>query len=216
MKKDNKIEKKSKLQDLFNKDAELLEEIINSMAKSMDAFCKGNDDLNKHIEQTIQSEKKQDRLREEILDRLFGRETMVFSRPDRLKMVNQMDDVADKAETIVRRLQMYKPNPQKELIEGINWMGKKIGIIGSKLKELIIAVFNDFNKAKPFITEINDLRREIRSKEYELLNILFKVKPDYADFVFFEDMITNLTKVANNAEDFSDDIYGLICKYTLG
>lgn len=208
--------KKEKIQSLFNKAADLTEKALNSMAAAVSAFCQGKDkDMNSYIEETIQTEKEQDRVREDIMLRLFGRETMVFSRTDRLKIVKKLDGIVDKAESIVRKLRMHKPEPIKELYEGINWLGMKAASIGRHLKDLIIAIFEDFDKGKKLIIKISDIRREVRNREYELLTKLYDLQPEYYDFIFLGDLINNLTTISNIIEDFSDEIYGLICKYTL-
>lgn len=211
-----KTTEKASLQELFNIMAVLTEKALNSMSAAVSAFCQGNNkDMNLNISETIKTEKAQDRVREDIMLRLFGRETMVFSRPDRLKIVRSLDGIVDKAESVVRKLRMHKPEPIKELYEGINWLGMEAASIGQYLKELIIAVFEDFDKGKELIIKIEDIRREVRNREYELLTKLYELQPEYADFIFLGGLIDNLTGISNVAEDFSDEIYSLICKYTM-
>lgn len=212
-----KTTEKVPLQELFNIMATLTEKALNSMSTAVSAFCQGNNkDMNLNIDETIKTEKAQDRVREDIMLRLFGRETMTFSRMDRLKIVSKLDGIVDKAESVVRKLRMHKPEPIKELYEGIKWLGMEAASIGQYLKELIIAIFEDFDKGKELIIKIEDIRREVRNREYELLTKLYELQPEYADFIFLGGLIDNLTGISNVVEDFSDEIYSLICKYTLG
>jgi hypothetical protein len=95
-------------------------------------------------------------------------------------------------------------------------MGEQTAKIGSLLRELIISVFSDFEKGKSLIKQISDIRREVRAKEYDLLNLLFTLGLVHTDFYYFHDIINSLTSTVNISEEFSDDIFGLICKYTLG
>lgn len=212
-----KTTEKVPLQELFNIMANLTEKALNSMSTAVSAFCQGNNkDMNLNIDETIKTEKAQDRVREDIMLRLFGRETMTFSRIDRLRIVSKLDGIVDKAESVVRKLRMHKPEPIKELYEGIKWLGMEAASIGQYLKELIIAIFEDFDKGKELIIKIEDIRREVRNREYELLTKLYELQPEYADFIFLGGLIDNLTGISNVVEDFSDEIYSLICKYTLG
>lgn len=212
-----KTTEKVPLQELFNIMATLTEKALNSMSTAVSAFCQGNNkDMNLNIDETIKTEKAQDRVREDIMLRLFGRETMTFSRMDRLRIVSKLDGIVDKAESVVRKLRMHKPEPIKELYEGIKWLGMEAASIGQYLKELIIAIFEDFDKGKELIIKIEDIRREVRNREYELLTKLYELQPEYADFIFLGGLIDNLTGISNVVEDFSDEIYSLICKYTLG
>lgn len=119
-----KTTEKVPLQELFNIMANLTEKALNSMSTAVSAFCQGNNkDMNLNIDETIKTEKAQDRVREDIMLRLFGRETMTFSRMDRLRIVSKLDGIVDKAESVVRKLRMHKPEPIKELYEGIKWLG---------------------------------------------------------------------------------------------
>lgn len=212
-----KTTEKVPLQELFNIMANLTEKALNSMSTAVSAFCQGNNkDMNLNINETIKTEKAQDRVREDIMLRLFGRETMTFSRMDRLRIASKLDEIVDKAESVVRKLRMHKPEPIKELYEGIKWLGMEAASIGQYLKELIIAIFEDFDKGKELIIKIEDIRREVRNREYELLTKLYELQPEYADFIFLGGLIDNLTGISNVVEDFSDEIYSLICKYTLG
>jgi len=207
--------KQPKLQGLFEESAKLTELALNNMSKAVSQCC-GGQNAQDFIDETIQTEKKQDRVREKILERLFGRETMVFSRSDRLTIVYALDRIVDKAESIVRKLMMHEPKPHKELQSGIKWMGERTAQIGSLLRDLIVNIFTDFEKSKPLLKQISDIRREMRTKEYNLLNLLFKSGIVYTDFYYFHDIINSLTSTVNISEEFSDDIFGLICKYTLG
>lgn len=207
-------EGKKKLQDLFYEDAALMSAVIESMCKGVKAFSK-SEPFEDFCMQAIDSEKKQDRVREEILGRMYTRETMVFSREDRMGLVYRMDDVADAAERVAMRLSMYKPKALSDVLEGIGLMGEMVERIGKNLAELIEAVFKDFDPAEDLIKKITDDRRDVRAKEYELLKSLYGRGLNASDLVFYEDLVTNLAKVGNEAEEFADIIWTLISKYTL-
>jgi len=182
-----KMLKQSKLQDLFEESVILTEKALMNMSKAVKQCCIGKNaqDL---IDETIETEKKQDRVREQILERLFGRETMVFSRSDRLHIIYSLDHIVDKAESIVRKLTMHTPKTNEEIQNGIIWLGEQTAHVGSLLRELIISIFSDFSKGAPLMKKISDIRREARTKEYELLTFLFKSDlptGDSSEILFF-------------------------------
>ena len=213
-----KNRKEMTLEELFNKDAELVEKALRLMSEAVIAACQHDKDLSrKTIERTIQVEKEQDRIRDEIFKRLYSKETMVFSREDRLSIVYQLNRIVSKAERVARRLTLHLPHQVEEILASITLIAKEISAIGTLLKELIGAILEDFQSAKKIIRKINDLRRDVRRKEYEALRILYKRGDDVPtkqDFIFWEDLITNVAQVANYGDQIADKMYALISKYT--
>lgn len=204
------------LRSLYDENSSLLEEAFHSMGAAINAYVAENyADAKEKAKETIAIEKQQDRLRETIIDRLFTKETMVFSRSDRLSIVEQSDKVVDECEIVIRKLLQFMPNVPKEMEPGIKLLADNNMLIGTELKKLIGNVFDDFSKTKANITKITDLRREIRDKHWELLELNYKLKPDFLEFSYFRDLIKALSKVADRAEELSDQLYGYVCKYSL-
>lgn len=215
----NKKEKKNhkvKMQDLFIEAAEKIEIAINYMCETIVALCNENlSEVKKYSNLTIKTEKEADRLYEQIIERMYSRETLVFSRPDRLYLSNQIEKVIDKAELVVRRIGSYTPSHIPELadllIETTN-ISKQIGTL---LKETVIKVFTDFDAADNLANKIEDIRRDIRKIEWDFLKKLYKIKPDFPDLLFYDNLIQIIAITIDKAEEFADGINGLICKYRL-
>lgn len=211
--------KEMSLEQLFMKDAELVEKSLKAMADAVGAACEHEKERSVlNIEKTIVLEKKQDRVRDEIFRRLYTKETMVFSREDRLDIVYQLNRVVSKAERVARRLTLHLPHQIEELLQSIIVIAKEITAIGTLVKQLVDAIMDNFDEAKKIIRKINDIRRDVRRKEYEALRILYKRGDDIPtkqDFVFWEDLIINMAQVANYSDRFADSMYALISKYTL-
>ncbi|MHA1204819.1 MAG: DUF47 family protein [Candidatus Heimdallarchaeaceae archaeon] len=196
-----KKKKKPKLQELFIENCLFVEEAFYSMEKAIGSYL--NRDFDQAIEktnETIEIEKKQDRSREEIISRLFSRETMVFSRSDRLSIVESLDRIADKIEIALKNLIIHRCDISPELKEGIIKITKLNSKIGKEVKELVIAIFEDFSKGKEHVEEITNLRREVRSIHWDLLEKNYSVKQDFKDF---------------NLEKLQIEQRNLLIKYTI-
>ena len=178
-------------------------------------IIKGIQEAKKKTEETIQIEKKHDRLREDLVKRIVSKETMVFSRTDRLMLVEEMDSIVDDTEIVVRKLMQHSTTILPEFVDELKEMSVGIGKIGTEVKNLIHTILVDFSKGDEFIEKITDLRREVREKHWDLLNLNFKLKPDYLDFIYYQNLIECLYKVADESEEFADEIHGLLCKYAL-
>ena len=208
---------KESMHDLFVNNAKMVEKGFTALDSAVKSLMDGNlEETQVNIEKTIQVEKDQDRLREEIIERLFTRETMVFSRPDRLNIVEGLDDIMDKVEITARYLLQYKKIdiPKAYKTEFIKISSEMIKI-GSNIGELIRMVLKDFEKAKPICNEIEDVRRNVRTYLWQLHNQLYEEKLDFMQFNYFQNLIKSIRKAADVSEDFSDKIYGLLCKYAM-
>ena len=215
----NKKEKKPhkvKMQDLFIEAAEKIEIAINYMCETIVALCNENlSEVKKYSNLTIKTEKEADRLYEQIVERMYSRETLVFSRSDRLYLSNQIDKVIDKAELVVRRIRSYTPSHIPKLAELLREAANISKQVGTLLKEAIIKVFTDFDAAEKLANKIEDIRRDIRKIEWVFLKKLYEIKPDFRDLLFYDNLIQIIVITIDKAEEFADGINGLICKYRL-
>ncbi|TFG20006.1 MAG: DUF47 family protein [Promethearchaeota archaeon] len=207
---------KTSLQDLFNEDAEITAKALHKLSEAIHAFCEDDyDTMRAFSEETITLEKRQDRLNETIISRMFGKETMVFSRPDRIFIVKELDKVVDRAEFAVRKMLLFHPKPNDEINLILDEMSLLVKDIGASVEQMIKQVFNDFGTAKNTIVQITDLRREVRRLNWTGLEKIFSSELPSMEFRYYETIFMQILKVADTAEQFADSIFELICKYTL-
>ena len=209
-------EKGNSLRDLFYENADLLNQAFQTMMEAVNAYCQNNiDEARIKAQATIDIEKKQDRSREIIIERIFSKETMVFTRSDRLKIIEKMDKIVDESEIVVRKLLQFNPTPPAELIDGLVKMSENIGKIGIDLKKLIKVILVDFSEGPLYIKNINDLRREVRDIHWVLLTKIFELNLKPLEFNYFQNLIKAISKVSDKSEEFADEINGMLCKYAL-
>ena len=209
-------EKGNSLRDLFNENADLLDQAFQTMKEAVNAYCQNNiEEARLKAQATIDIEKKQDRSREIIIEIIFSKETMVFTRSDRLKIIENMDKIVDETEIVVRKLLQFNPTPPTELIEGMQKMVDNIGKIGIDLKKLIKVILVDFSEGPQYIKNISDFRREVREVHWNLLTKIYDLKLEPLEFIYFQNLIKAISKVSDKAEEFADEINGMLCKYAL-
>jgi len=214
--KKEKGKKGNSLRDLFYENAELLNQAFQTMCEAVNAYCQNNiEEARKKSEETIAIEKKQDRSREAIIERIFSKETMVFTRTDRLKIIERMDKIVDETEIVVRKLLQFNPTPPAELVEGLGTMAENIGKIGIDLKKLIKVILVDFSEGPLYNKNINNFRREVREIHWVLLTKIFELKLEPLEFNYFQNLIKAVSKVADKSEEFADEINGMLLKCRL-
>ncbi len=212
-----KIGKKEQppVRELFHTYSSLLKDAFYATANALTAFSDQNsEEMVKSITLTIQLEKEHDRMREQIIERIFSRETMVFSREDRLNLVDELDDIVDKAEIVVRKLSAFEVSLPDELGEKVRQIALNLRTLGDEMNALIHAVLENFEDGKPHIITIQDVRRIIRELHWELMQDIYSLNSDFKTFYYLETLVKAMCNVADETEELSDKIYGLICKYT--
>ena len=209
-------DKKGKLKALFLQDACLLEKAMDNMAKSIDGFVENNQESKENYANlVIEIEDEQDHCRDEIITRIFGSESMVFSRPDRMKIVTALDRMVGKAKQIAHDLLIYSPEDViRELGTHLKAIAATISKMGSMTKLLVNQFFDDFDESIETCIKLNEARHAVRGREMEFLQALYTLKPPHYDFRYYAELVNNLTVVSNGMEHFADYIYGLIAKYS--
>jgi predicted phosphate transport protein (TIGR00153 family) len=211
-----KKDKKGKLKSLFLQDACLLEKAMDNMAKSIFAFVENDSETKKaYANEVIKIEDEQDQCRDEIITRIFGSESMVFSRADRMKIVTALDRMVGNAKQIAHHLLIYSPDDViRELGAHLKAIGVTIAKMGNMTKTLVNQFFDDFDESIETCIKLNEARHGVRSREMEFLTALYTIKPPHFDFRYYAELVNGLTDVSNGMEHFADYIYGLIAKYS--
>jgi predicted phosphate transport protein (TIGR00153 family) len=204
------------LSELFVECSQLTKEAFETMKNAVLAYVKGDfASAEQEADKTILLEKQQDRVKEKLFERMFTRETMVFSRSDRIQIIENIDKITDKIEIVVRKLLLYQVDIKEPLQKGIKEIAELNYQIGEKVHEMLINVLEDFNKTKPYITQITDLRRKVREKQWELQKMNYLFQEDFMAFRYTETLIKYLMEAADRAEIFADRILVLIYKYAI-
>jgi len=203
------------MKDLFTECGELTMKAFEAMRDAVVAYV--DEDYAKvelQISETISFEKKQDRVKEEFFERLYSRETMVFSRSDRINIIENLDTITDKTEIVARKLGLYRVKVNENLRDGIKELAELNYNIGVLVYELTINLQNDFAKAKENIVEITNLRREVREKHWILQKLNYEYQKEFHPFRYTETLIKYLMETADKSEIFADRMFILINKYT--
>ncbi|MHA2255982.1 MAG: DUF47 family protein [Candidatus Heimdallarchaeaceae archaeon] len=204
------------MSEMFVECSQITKEAFESMKNAVLAYVNGDFVLaEKEADKTIALEKKQDRVKEKLFERMFTRENMVFSRSDRIHIIEDIDKITDQIEIVVRKLLLSQVGIKKPLQEGIKEIAELNYQIGEKVHEMVISVLEDFEEAKQYVTQITDLRRRVREKRWKLQKMNYQFQEDFIAFRYIESLIKQLMAAADRAEIFADKIFVLIYKYAL-
>lgn len=207
---------RSKLHDLYMLAAGKIEEALTHAKHAILALC-DNDKagLQDHAKHTIEVEKEADAIHDEIIARMYTKETLVFSRQDRGYLISVIDDLVDSADSAVRRASLYFPAPAPALQTILRGIGQHVGEVGTEAKHLVLALFTDFDEATSHVRRIEDIKRESILAEHDFLMVLYETNPPMPDLLYFDRTGRKIVKIIKSAKRLASAVNGLIFKYHL-
>lgn len=143
---------------------------------------------------------------------------LMFSKADRLKLFNKINDIKNIGEYSANRMLLYKvvfPDEKFKLqIVSILKSLKKISI---DLAVAIKTIGSDLKKSHDICENIKDERRKMRKEEWELLNRLYNYDMDYLSrtFLYLKELIEDIMMLADHIKRFSEYIQFLATKYLI-
>jgi len=153
-----------------------------------------------------------------IFESKIFKSKLMFSKKDRLKLFNKINDIKNIGEYFAYKLLIYKAVfPDKEFKFQVRSILKSLRIISDNLAEAIKSIGTDLSKAYDICEDIKDERRKMRKEEWELLNRLYNYDMDYLSrtFLYLKELIENIMMLADHIKSFSEYIQFLATKYLI-
>ena len=143
---------------------------------------------------------------------------LIFSKADRLKLFNKINDIKNIGEYLANRLLLYKVVfPDNEFKLQIVSIMKSLRIISNDLAEAIKNIGTDLSKAHDICEDIKEERRKMRDEEWKLLNRLYNYDMDYLSrtFLYLKNLIEDIMMLADHMKNFAEYIQFLAIKYLI-
>lgn len=205
----------------FKKEKQILNLVnqhVEAVLECYELFTKGVEELNEKglthkVEMTAkevgEAESKADSIRHEIIQSLLKGALLPESRRELLKLIELIDDIANKCEEIIKQITLQQIVFYKELKSDIKEITDKTRRQLIKLKELINMVFSHFNKAHIYqkqLIEIASFESEVDEIEYNAIHTLFRMNIELAKKNQIKSIISDIADISDIAEDISDMI----------
>jgi uncharacterized protein Yka (UPF0111/DUF47 family) len=143
---------------------------------------------------------------------------LMFSKADRLKLFNKINDIKNIGEYFANKLLLYKVVfPDKEFKLQIINILKSLETISNDLTKAIKYIGSDLSIAHNICENIKDERRKMRKEEWQMLNRLYNYDMDYLSrtFLYLKELIENIMMLADHIKSFSEYIQFLAIKYLI-
>ncbi|MFW9830065.1 MAG: DUF47 family protein [Promethearchaeota archaeon] len=143
---------------------------------------------------------------------------LMFSKADRLKLFNKINDIKNIGEFLANKLLLYKVVfPDEEFKLQIQNILKSLRIISNHISEAVKLIGTDLSKAHTICEDIKEERRTMRKAEWRLLNKLYNYDMDYLSrtFLYLKELIEDIMMLADHIKSFSEYIQFLATKYLI-
>lgn len=143
---------------------------------------------------------------------------LMFSKTDRLKLFNKINDIKNIAEFMANRMLVYRIIfPDNEFKLRVSRILESLKFISNDLTTSVDLIGTDLNKAHDICEEIKEERRTMRKLEFQLIQRLYNYDMDYLSrtFLYLKDMIEDIMMLADHIKTFSEYIQFLAVKYLI-
>ncbi len=143
---------------------------------------------------------------------------LMFSKADRLKLFNKINDIKNIGEFLANKLLLYMVVfPDEEFKLQIQNILKSLRIISNYLSDAVKLIGSDLSKARDICEDIKEERRRMRKTEWRLLDKLYNYDMDYLSrtFLYLKELIENVMMLADHIKNFSEYIQFLATKYLI-
>ena len=141
---------------------------------------------------------------------------LMFSKADRLKLFNRINEIKNIGEFIANKMLLYKAVfPDENFKLQIQSVLKSLKIISNEVSEAVKSIGTDLSKAYDICEEVKEERRKMRIEEFQLLNRLYNYDMDYLSrtFLYLKELIENIMMLADHLKNFAEYIQFLGTKY---
>lgn len=143
---------------------------------------------------------------------------LMFSKADRLKLFNKINEIKNIGEFMANKLLLYKVVfPDEEFKLQIQNILKSLRIISNFLSDAVKLIGSDLSKAHDVCENVKDERRKMRKAEWRLLDKLYNYDMDYLSrtFLYLKELIEDIMMLADHIKIFSEYIQFLATKYLI-
>lgn len=210
-----KLRSESGVNASFTYAADDIQKMLHYLAASIEAFCNNDDKLleEKAVE-TLKTELRLQAAHEKIIDKMYSRETMNFSREDLHNIVNKLIEISDDADFIVRRIRAYHPRIHEDLAVILLKCSADIRKFGDLLEKIVNGLLEDFHKVKELTMETHRLERSMWKYEIDFLKNVYQIGSDASDVIYYEMLMRSIRMMIMRAVRFTDLARKLVIKYT--
>jgi len=200
--------KESSVFDAIEEHLKAVDEALEAFRGLVSAYLGGDMERAKELEERVSElESKADRLRRGIETMLYEGAFLPANRGDYVHLSEQIDQVADAAESAAHTLILAKPRVPSELKKDIMELVDSAVGTYELLMDAVRALNSDVDKAIELSKAVEDAEESADKVEYEVKGKVYESETisTYAKIIWNQ-ALTKIGDIADRAEDASDQV----------
>ncbi|MFH1450459.1 MAG: DUF47 family protein [archaeon] len=186
---------------------------VSYLRETLHHYCDNNHDLAKEAgKKVISQESKADATRRRIEKKLYQGVLIHMGTSDKYALLEAIDDIADKAEILVRVADISKIDIPKIIVRNYREMANKVELSAKLLGEAVTELTRDVETAIKKASKLEIIREQVRETEFTMLKKLFE-KQQTTKAILLKEIITLTGQVTDKAEEAADRVISLGLKY---
>ena len=207
--------KKLKIDDLTHLFMDTINEQTQKLIEGIEYLTKEDfDNFTKNLNHVIETKTELD-IKKTFEAKIF-KSKLMFSKADRLKVFDKINDIKDIGEFLAHKMLLYKVVfPDMEFKLGLELILKSLRQITMNLVDAVKTIGTDLERAHEICENIKEERRKMRIEEWNLLERLWNYDMDYISrtWVYLKELIEGIKMLANHIKKFAEYIQFLATKY---
>ncbi|TXT60604.1 MAG: hypothetical protein BAJALOKI2v1_90018 [Promethearchaeota archaeon] len=185
----------------------------NTLNKVINTYIDGN--LNrKDLDEVTDSEHRADRLKEKYIKLLFeDKRALPFLVEDRFNIITMLDKVNSRSEYVARFLEIMPYGVYDDIKEDFKQLTELCCKTVEELIKCLELIETSFDEAYEKTFDVQELRREARKINFNLLEVIFKKTDNPTRVYLLSKLVRGVYDIIAWAEDLADYLRGLIIKY---
>lgn len=190
----------------------LVDATLRAFQEALLAYLRGEANAEALAQTVHEHESRADDVRREVIGELLRGALLGSYREDMLHLVEQMDLLANSADSLINDLILQRIRIPQELTERIEQICLKSMEILEAVREAVRLLFADMRGVLEHTHHIEKLEGEIDQLEQSSIRDLFQLDLPLAEKLWVRDFIAHLAQLSDRAEDLSDLIEIIVAK----
>ncbi|MHC4598855.1 MAG: DUF47 domain-containing protein [Planctomycetota bacterium] len=204
--------REAKVEDLVFRHFEAVQECLDRFLVVVDLFLKGDPEFVPAGRKVHRAEGRADDLRREITRHLYeGAYAPVF-REDYQVLAELVDNVANKAESVVDELVLEKPAIPEALHGSVRELAETTVSAFAALRAGMDALYKDMSDVVEHTAEVSRLEGVVDKMEWDILSRLFETDVDLAQKILIRDTLRAIGSIADRMENAADRMALMVVK----
>lgn len=175
------------------------------------------DNFNKNLNYVIETEVEV-KLKKAFEAKLFKSKKAAFTKADRLKLFDKINDMKNIGEFLANKMLLYRVVfPDEKFKLQIRSITKSLREISINISDAVKALGVDLERAHDISERVKEERRLMRKEEWQLLKRLWQYDADYISrtFIYLKELIEGIMLLADHIKKFAEYIQFLSTKYLI-